>query len=161
MVDRRSLFGASLVAVLTALLLPLVVYLTLGTQWGHEIYLFPYAIGVSALPLVGALLTGRFRLAVTSLLLSGGVFVFIGGVLSNGAWCFQEAGSGSSWYFAYDLSRNVIRYGGPIGTCRAEPNTPLVAFGYLLATIGSIQLLNYLTSPEWVSVDLYSLLDAR
>ncbi|MFC6952771.1 hypothetical protein [Halorubellus litoreus] len=149
--DRRPLVGVVLVAATTALLLASLVAVTFGTRWGHEVYLFPYAIGASTLPVVAALATRRYRLVLPTLLVPVGVLAFVGGVVWNGASCLQGASDG--WYFRYDPVRNVIRYGGSVGTCRAEPNAPLVLLGYALATLGGLQTLDGVTARRWSPLD--------
>jgi len=148
---RRSVVGLPLVAATTALLLSLLVYLTFGTRWGNEVYLFPYAVGASVLPLAAALATGRYRLVGPTVVLPVGVLTFVGGVTWGGTACLQEAGR--EWYFTYDLARNVIRYGGSVGTCRAEPNAPVVLLGYALATVGTLQSLDAVTPRAWSPLD--------
>ena len=147
---HRQLVGSAVVAAGTALLLALLGVLTYGTEWGHEVYLFPYAIGASTLPLVAALVTRRVRFVLPTLLVPVGVFAFVSGVVASGG-CLQRAAS--EWYFAYDPVRNVIRYGGSVGTCRAEPNAPLVLLGYALATLGGLQTLDGVTARRWSPLD--------
>jgi hypothetical protein len=154
-VDRRQFAGLALVAAATAFLLALVVGLTFGTRWGWEVYLFPYAIGAATLPLVGAIATRRFQLVLPTFLLAAGVLAFVGGVVWNGATCLQ--GTGSDWHFAYDAGRSVIRYGGTLGTCRAEPNTPVVLLGYAIAAVGGLQTLDAVTARTWSPLDLSAL----
>ncbi|WP_323675803.1 hypothetical protein [Halorubellus sp. PRR65] len=152
--NRRQLAGVALAATATAPLLALLVLLTYGTRWGHELYLFPYAIGAATLPFVAAVATERYRLVLPTLLLPVGVLAFVGGVVAGGG-CLQAAGEG--WYFTYDPVRNVIRYGGSVGTCRAEPNAPVVLLGYALTAVGGLQTLDAVTARTWSPLDLSAL----
>ena len=152
--NRRQLVAVALVSATTALLLALLVALTFGTRWGYDVYLFPYAIVASLLPLAGALATRRFRVVLPAILLPAGVAAFVGGVVWDGAYCLQSQGA---WPVTYDPARNVIRYGGTIGTCRADPNVPVVLLGYALTTVGTLQSLNALTAGKWSPIDLYAL----
>ncbi|WP_227134780.1 hypothetical protein [Halorubellus salinus] len=158
MVDLRSVIGISLIGVITALLLSVSVYLTLGTRWGFETYLFPYLIGLSLLPLAGSLVTRRYRLVAKSLLIVAGVVTFVVGVTSS-LYCLQV--TGSQWQFAYNLGENAIQFGPEAATCRAEMNAPIMITGYVLTTIGGSQLVDDVVAPEWFSLDLYSLGNIR
>jgi hypothetical protein len=150
--DRRQLGAVALVAGVTGLVLSLLVALTFGTRWGFETYLFPYAVGAAALPLVGALATRRYRLVLPFALLPAGVLTFVAGVTWSGAYCLQ--GGAGDWYLAYDPARNVIRFGGSAGACNAEPNPPVVGLGYALTTLGGLQSVDAVTARAWSPLDL-------
>ncbi|MEF8830379.1 MAG: hypothetical protein V5A23_02445 [Halobacteriales archaeon] len=156
MVRHGQVARAGLVIVVTLVILSLIVYITLGTQWGFETYLFPYVIAASTLPLIATLITRRYRLVVPSLLLMGGVTVFFWGITPVA--CRQPATD--AWGFAYDLQQNLIRFGPKRGgqlACQAEPSLLGVIPGWALTSLGALQLLDGTTSWEWLPLNLHAL----
>lgn len=159
-IDRYAAAARSLlVSSAVALLLLGLVYLTLGTRWGFEKYVFRYVIVLSFLPLVFSLVTRRYRFIVPSLLVSVGVVAFVGGILWNGLFCLE--GGTDSWQLVYQWQRNVILFdearGGQLA-CQAEPNRLVTMVGYMLTTAGILWWLDLATESNWLLSDIVSTL---